>query len=101
MLVFSGCAARQPYAVVYGPGKAVPGRRAPTPNLVLGPSAEHVRIAESFAYRSTWPSVPVGYRVDDVSYGTEVIYDDQAFYDRIGGGYFRMSETVRTSALLR
>ena len=45
--------------------------------------------------------MPIGYRFDDRSYHTEVIYDDQAFYERLGGGYFRAAETIRTGVLVR
>jgi len=84
--------------MMYAP--AAPAVSTPA-NLALGPTAEHGRIAEYFTQRSTWPSVPVGYRLDDAAYHVEVIYDDQSFYDRLGGGYFRMSETARTSTMLR
>jgi len=45
--------------------------------------------------------VPIGYRFDDRSYHTEITYDDQAFYERLGGGYFRAAETIRSGVLVR
>jgi hypothetical protein len=96
-----GCAGRQPFAIIPGPGVGMSGGSGRVANLALGPSAEHSYIAEFFAYRSSWPSASVGYRFDDTSYHTEIIYDDQAFYERLGGGYFRAAETIRTGVLVR
>lgn len=72
-----------------------------TPNLLLGGSAETLEIAQDFAYRSDWPSTPFGYFFDDLSSFTEVVYDDQAFYDRLGGSFYHHGEQIRTGALLR
>ena len=100
-IILCGCAGRQPVAILPGPEVAGSDGTGSLANLALGPSAEHGRIAEMFAYRSSWPAVPIGYRFDDRSYHTEVIYDDQAFYERLGGGYFRATETIRTGVLVR
>jgi hypothetical protein len=70
--------------------------------LALGPARHDTWLAESYAYRSSWPSVRVGYTFDDVSTFSEVIYDDQSFYDwRYGGGYTRESVSVRTGVVVR
>lgn len=96
MLTLAGCA-RSSGPVVYAPG---PDR--PAANLVLGPSPEHTWLAETFAYRSSWPSVESGYSFDDVSTYTEVIYDDQSFYDTpLDGGYTHAAVSVRTGVLIR
>jgi hypothetical protein len=71
-------------------------------NLVIGPTRDHGWLAESFAYRSQWPAVDAGYAFDDVSTYTEIIYDDQSFYDwRYGGGYTREAISVRTGVVVR
>ena len=96
LLLLVGCGTRNS-VVVYGP---VQGQRAA--NLLLGPSPDHTRLAELHAYRSSWPSVSSGYLFDDVSTYTEVIYDDQSFYDwQYGGGYTREAVSVRTGVLVR
>ncbi len=96
LLVLTGCAGGHG-SVAYAPG---PGR--PAANLVLGPMREHVWLAESFAQRSSWPSVQLGYVFDDVSSYTEVIYDDQSFYDSFhGGGYTHEAISVRSAVLVR
>jgi len=95
-LIVTGCAGGNG-VVVYAPG---PER--PPANLVLGPSRDHVYLAESFAQRSSWPSVWSGYVFDDVSSYTEVIYDDQSYYDGFhGGGYTREAISVRTGVIVR
>ncbi len=101
VVILCGCASRQPFAIIPGPGAGASGGSDPPANLALGPSAELGRIAELFVYRSSWPSVPIGYRFDDRSYHTEITYDDQAFYERLGGGYFRAAETIRSGVLVR
>jgi len=68
-------------------------------NLALGPSAEHVRVATSLG-RGRGPSVETGYRLEDVSFFSDVQYDDQFFYDRYGG-HSRSATTVRTAVVLR
>lgn len=71
------------------------------PNLALGSAAEHNLIGEALTARTAWPAVEGGYRFDDVSYFSQVIFDDQAFYDRLGGGFFQGNQSVRSSVLLR
>ncbi len=99
-VLLSGCAARDEGTLLFAP-EARPAQTAPAPNLVLGPTAEHARLAEEFAYRANWPSVDLGYRVDDTSYATEVMFDDQVYYDRLGGSFLYGTQSVRTSVLLR
>lgn len=71
------------------------------PNLALGPSAETNLLAEELTVRSSWPSLPTGYVLDDVTEATEVMFDDQSFYDRLGGSFFRAGQSVRTRVFLR
>ncbi|MFQ5806322.1 MAG: hypothetical protein ACE5I3_07725 [Phycisphaerae bacterium] len=96
LMTLVGCASSNaPTVYVPGPGRSVA-------NLALGPSRDHAILAEMYAYRSSWPSVPAGYVFDDVSTYTEVNYDDQTFYDwREGGGYTREAISVRTGVLIR
>ena len=71
-------------------------------NLALGPTRDHTWLAESFAYRSSWPSVELGYVFDDLSSYTEVIYDDESYYSGLyGGGFTREAVSVRTGVLVR
>jgi hypothetical protein len=96
MLILTGCAGGE-RAVVYAPG---PGQ--PAANLALGPARDHVWLAESFAGRSSWPAAYAGYRFDDVSSFTEVIYDDQSYYDSFdGGSYTRAAISVRSGVVVR
>jgi hypothetical protein len=95
-LFVTGCAGGHG-AVVYAPGP-----QRPAANLALGPSRDHVWLAETFAGRSSWPSVRAGYVFDDVSSYTEVIYDDQSYYGGLhGGGYTREAISVRSGVLVR
>jgi hypothetical protein len=96
VLVATGCADGN-RAVCYAPVSSVP-----VANLALGPTRDHVWLAESFAGRSSWPAARSGYVFDDVSSYTEVIYDDQSYYDGFhGGGYTREAISVRTGVLVR
>ena len=97
-----GCAAPPPKpAVLYRRDPAYDVARRHTPNLLLGPSAEHFYIAQTFDYRSDWPSVSNGYHFDEYSTYDEVIYDDQFFYDSLGGFYFRAGEEHRRGSHVR
>lgn len=96
LLIFAGCAGDRG-AVTYAPE---PDR--PVANLALGRMQEQTWLAESFAGRSSWPSVRLGYLFDDVSSYTEVIYDDQSYYDGFhGGSYTRQAISVRSGVLVR
>ena len=100
-VLLAGCVAPPPVAVMHrrDPARDIAGRR--TPNLLLGPSAEHFYIAQTFDYRSDWPSVSNGYHFDESSTFNEVIYDDQFFYDSLGGYYYRVGEEYRTRTIVR
>lgn len=94
LLTSAGCAR--------GGGVYAPGPGYPVANLALGPSRDHTRLAEAHAYRSSWPAVKLGYHFDDVSTYTEVIYDDQSYYDGLhGGGFTREAVSVRTGVMVR
>ncbi len=99
--LLAGCATPPPAAVLHRryADRDIAGRR--TPNLLLGPSAEHFYSAQSFDYRSDWPSVSIGYRFDEYSTYSEVIYDDQFSYDSLGGFYYRVGEEYRSGSLVR
>lgn len=89
-------------ANVGGPAVYAPEPDRPVANLALGPSRDHTWLAEAHAYRSSWPAVRSGYVFDDISTYTELIYDDQSFYDaRYGGGYTRAAVSVRSGVLIR
>jgi len=95
LLVLAGCTG--PTATVYlaRPSSTVA-------NLVLGPSAEHTWLAGEYASRSSWPSVQTGYVFEDFSAYSELIFDDQSFYDRRdGGSYTRQAVSVRSGVVMR
>ena len=69
-------------------------------NLALGPSAEHLRLAQRLAVRSDWPSVETGYRLDDVTFYMTAIYDEQSYYDRYGS-LFHDTQSLQTGVRLR
>ncbi len=100
-VLLAGCVAPPPVAVLHrrDPARDIAGRTAP--NLLLGSSAEHFYIAQTFDYRSDWPSVSIGYRFDEYSTYSEVIYDDQFFYDSLGGSYYRVGQDYRTRTIVR
>ena len=96
MLTLSGCANSRGIVTHF----PQPGHSAA--NLVIGPTRDHAWLAESFASRSSWPSTPAGYIFNDTSSFTEIIYDDQSFYDdQFGGGYTREAISVRSGVLVR
>ncbi len=98
--VIWGCAEPPVFAIVrHDPYDFEAPRRVP--NLALGESARQLAIADEFTYRSTWPSTRFGYRFNDESHTTQIRYDDQSFYDRFGGGYTQITESVRSGVLLR
>lgn len=99
--VFAGCTSREPAAITFHEDlapQAVANRPA---NLVLGPTAVHARFGPWFAARSDWPAVEYGLRLEDVSTFSDVTYDDQAYYDRHGGAFFKIQDSARTGILLR
>jgi hypothetical protein len=96
LLLLAGC------ADVNGPTVYAPRLGGPVANLVLGPAPDYTALAETYAYRSSWPSARLGYVFDDVATYTELIYDDQSYYDaRNGGGYTREAVSVRTGVWIR
>ena len=71
-------------------------------NLAIGPMRDQTVLAEAFAYRPSWPAADAGYHFADSASYTEVIYDDQSFYDwRLGGGYTHASVSVRSGVIVR
>lgn len=70
-------------------------------NLVLGPSPEVARSAERFGPRTLVPDAIIGYRVDSYSTSTTILFDDQSFYDRMGGGVFHGAVSERSETWLR
>lgn len=96
LLLLCGCTPDRGVTVY----SAHPGR--PIANLALGPSADHAWLAETMTYRSSWPSVDVGYRFSDVTTYSQFSYDDQAHYDGYyGGGFSRQSVSVRSGVVVR
>ena len=81
-------------------GLVAVGPSAP-PNLLLGRFADDARSAQWLAGRADWPAIDAGYRVEDVSTTTEVSVNDESFYDRMGGGFYRTTFTTRTGAVVR
>lgn len=91
-----GCnSPRSHYAVLYS------GPQRPAGNLALGPNAWDNRFAETQASRSTWPSINHGYRFNEITSYSQTIFDDQSFYDRLGGGYFQGGQSVRSGVMVR
>ena len=71
-------------------------------NLAVGPTRDCTGLAEALAYRRSWPVANAGYHFADAASYTEVIYDDQSFYDwRYGGGYTHESISVRSGVIVR
>ncbi len=99
-LLLTGCAKRTGGVLLDSAKLSHQHPAQAAPNLALGPSAEHLRTATELTYRSTWPSVDAGYWVDDVSYLTEVQYDEQVHFDRLGW-YYRTAESVHTAVRAR
>ncbi len=100
-LLLAGCATRPPLAVIHRHAPNPAARLRGTPNLALGPSAEHLYIAQDFTYRLPPLSAPLGYRVDEISHFAITSFDDQSFFDALGGSYYRTGSEYRTGVLLR
>lgn len=94
LLSCAGCAA--PRATVY----IGDGRRPPT-NLALDRDPRLTQLAEEFSSRSDWPAVDFGYVVDQFEATTVFSYDDQSFYDRLGGAFHRAAETIHIRSVDR
>lgn len=96
--MLAGCAAPRPAGALLVRHGQFPHH--PAPNL-LGDNADLVAAARDFTYRSDWPSVPVGFFVDDVTHYSTVIYDDQTFFDELGGIHEHVASQVRSGLLVR
>lgn len=105
LLALMGCAGREP--VGYGQPRVF---ARSGPNLALAPEASENALAISYALRSTWPSVDVGYDFNLIESYTQAIYDDQSFYEFPGrggdqtgviGGYTQQSQSVRSGVRVR
>ena len=99
-LAVGGCASRSTGVFIAPAEPQTAGSKHLPPNLALGPSAEHVWLGLSWAGRSAWPSVPAGYRLDDVTYFSD-FQDDQQFYFGRFGGYYRTAVMFRSAVVLR
>ncbi|MBK8915140.1 MAG: hypothetical protein IPM64_11175 [Phycisphaerales bacterium] len=47
------------------------------------------------------PEAIIGYRVDSYSTSTTILFDDQSFYDKMGGGVFHGAVSERSETWLR
>lgn len=101
LFTLTGCAATPPATVLVSEHYGPPTAARPAPNLVLGPSVEHARLGEWYAVRSGWPETPIGIRLGEISEYNDVTYDDESYYDRFGGAFYRIRQSVRTGAVLR
>ena len=84
-------------------GCAAPSRVCPqtSTNLALGRVASVNRLAQESNLRSGWPSIESGYMFDDVTYFSSSSYDRQYFYDRLGGEFENLSQSIRTGVRVR
>lgn len=96
VLVWGGCT-RQGAVVAACPPAEISESRA---NLALGGNPQDVVVASRLMSRREWPAVSVGYVLDDITFLCDVQFDDQYFYDRLGG-YSRLGQTIRTAVTLR
>ncbi|RMF83543.1 MAG: hypothetical protein D6744_04465 [Planctomycetota bacterium] len=76
------------------------GPRRPA-NLLVGPRADDTRASQRLAGRSDWPAMDFGYRLDDVLATTDVTVNDESFFDRLGGGYYRTTYSTHTRTIVR
>jgi hypothetical protein len=89
-----GCASQRSGAVHYA------GDRCRSTNLAIGPTAEHSWISSRIGYRSDWPAVQTGVRLDSITYYSEIIYDQESHWNRYGGLYHG-TETVHGGVWVR
>jgi hypothetical protein len=99
--LFAGCAARQPVTTLVHEAFTTGRVGDRPPNLVLGPTREIARVGQWYTFREEWPAVPFGWRLEEVSTYTDATFDDQAYYDRFGGAFFKVQDSVRTGIILR
>lgn len=97
----ASCASRHERDCEYEPHVVHANERARCANLVLGPTREDALLAEVFAGRSNWPSFSRGYLLDSTTYVTQFQFDDQSFYDRLGGGFVDSTESMRSEVWVR
>jgi hypothetical protein len=69
-------------------------------NLAIGRSAQLTERALALAVRSDWPMVENGYRFEEATVYSTVLYDQQLNYDR-HGGLNREAESVQTGVQVR
>ncbi len=94
LLALAGCAPRRTYVFETRPGARVA-------NIALDRDPGLTDLAEQFAERSDWPSVDFGYVTDEIDSSTVFSYDDQSFYDRLGGSFHRETESLRARSVER
>jgi hypothetical protein len=98
----AGCADQTPpVALLVHEVIATPRLANLPPNLALGPTADDARLGEWFAFRSDWPASDYGVRLEELSTYLDATYDDQAYYDRFGGAFFKVQSSTRTGVLVR
>ncbi|MBL8877837.1 MAG: hypothetical protein JNG88_01855 [Phycisphaerales bacterium] len=100
VLVLVSCASRRGRDCEYE-ASVIRAERPRCANLALGPTREDAVFAEAFAGRLNWPSYDRGYLLDSTTYVTQFQYDDQSFYDRLGGGFMDSTESVRNEIWVR
>lgn len=57
--------------------------------------------AQDLAHRVAWPAVENGYEVNNVEYFSDVTFDEEGFYDELGGGFLRSRFSERSGAIIR
>lgn len=70
-------------------------------NLLVGRRADDTRASQWLAGRTDWPALDFGYRLNDVLTTTDVSVNDESFFDRLGGGYYRTTYSTHTRTVVR
>lgn len=99
-LLLGGCGQPRRGVAVRTPLPAASPADRPGANLALGSSADQLWAATQWNVRAPGPSISAGYRLGDVSYFTDIQFDDQYYFGRYGG-FSRMAQTARSAVLLR
>lgn len=99
-LALSGCASQSAGVVLFGPPSGETQLHRQIPNCALGQSREDLWVATGLNYRSEWPSVTTGYRLDEVTYHIDIQEDNQFYFGRFGG-YYRTTQTVSSAVIIR
>lgn len=94
LLMAAGCSAKREYGFISHPGTRVA-------NIALDRDPRLTDLAEQLAERSDWPAIDLGYVVDSIDSSTVFSYDDQSFYDQLGGAFHREAESLRVRSLER